>query len=246
MPSIKLDKPVIYYHLWRFGDWAEITAHILDEIKKSGLSELATLNICVNDSSPTGNVEHKQFADDAVTVRNVAADEYEWPTIKLLRDEMKDKKNVPVLYLHCKGVTHHKGGISYLPTRDWTDSMLYYLVENYKVCMAGLKAGYHAVGCNRRSAPCPHFSGNFWWINSSYIKDLPDPDSKDAYYCPRFSFGWSDAELRRHEAEFWSGKVGMANMLNLSQPDLSAEYLRRTPREKYEGKWSDEAASLIR
>ena len=246
MSSIKLASPVIYYHLWRFGDWAEITNHIFDEIKKSGLSELATINICVNDSSPTDNIEHSQFPGSSVIVRNVKADEYEWPTLKLLHDEMKDKKNVPVLYLHCKGVTHHKGGVSYQPTRDWTDSMLYYLVENYQVCMDGLKAGYQAVGCNRRAFPCPHFSGNFWWVNSSCIKDLPEPDDKDTYYCPRFSFGWSDIELRRHEAEFWSGKVGMANMLNLSQPDLNAEYLRRAPRSKYEGKWSEDAAGFVK
>jgi hypothetical protein len=64
--------------------------------------------------------------------------------------------------------------------------MLYFLVEEYKNCISILDEKYDTVGCDysidldqrifngyHPYPPPPHYSGNFWWANSNYLKTLP-------------------------------------------------------------------------
>ena len=55
--------------------------------------------------------------------------------------------------------------------------MLFFLVEQYNTCIKKLQEGIQVVGCNYYDENLhmrnpPHFSGNFWWANSSYINTL--------------------------------------------------------------------------
>jgi hypothetical protein len=50
--------------------------------------------------------------------------------------------------------------------------MLYFLVDKYKDCINKMDETYDTVGCNYKENPYHHYSGNFWWANSNYIKTL--------------------------------------------------------------------------
>jgi len=92
---------------------------------------------------------------------------FELETINLIKT-FSEKQNCEILYLHTKGVTNNAPNI-----KDWTSMMLYFLVEKSNQCIEHLKE-YDAVGCNlSTNTKTPHFSGNFWWSTSSYIKTLP-------------------------------------------------------------------------
>ena len=65
--------------------------------------------------------------------------------------------------------------------------MLYFLVEEWPVALHYLK-DHDTVGCNYHDynscrAP-PHFSGNFWWAKTDYLKNLPEcgPNKFDAEF----------------------------------------------------------------
>jgi hypothetical protein len=74
-----------------------------------------------------------------------------------------------ILYLHTKGNSYDSERQS---INDWTDMMLYFLVENHKTCINKMYEQYDTVGCNYSEVHHNHYSGNFWWAKSSYIKTL--------------------------------------------------------------------------
>ena len=49
--------------------------------------------------------------------------------------------------------------------------MLYFLVERSQACLDLLDT-CDTVGCNFSESPYPHFSGNFWWATTEYIRTL--------------------------------------------------------------------------
>jgi hypothetical protein len=93
--------------------------------------------------------------------------------------------------------------------------MLYFLVNKCADCFELLES-YDAVGCNYLENPFRHFSGNFWWANSNYIKHLDLIDNTD----------------ERHFAEWWilsDPKVKSFSIHNSNVNHYETEY----PPEKY-------------
>ena len=86
------------------------------------------------------------------------------------------------MYLHTKGIgAPHNNKIN-----DWTEMMLYFLVDKSSECIELLE-NHDTVGCNYLNRPHKHYSGNFWWATSDYIKRLSQiPDGSV-----------------RHDAELW-------------------------------------------
>jgi hypothetical protein len=108
---------------------------------------------------------------------------FENPTINLINDFSKENPNCYILYLHTKGIRYSKEDGK---ENDWINYMLYFLVEEYKNCISILNSKYDTVGCDysidldqnvfngyEPYPPPPHYSGNFWWANSNYLKNLP-------------------------------------------------------------------------
>ena len=108
---------------------------------------------------------------------------YENPTINLINDFSNTNPNSYILYLHTKGIRYSKEDDK---ENDWINYMLYFLVEEYRNCISILDENYDTVGCDysieldqrvfdgcHPYPPPPHYSGNFWWANSNYLKTLP-------------------------------------------------------------------------
>jgi hypothetical protein len=85
--------------------------------------------------------------------------QYESETIN--RIDVSD--DCPVLYLHSKGVTKPH----VYPIYDWVELMLYYLIEEWRVCIEGLKQ-YDTVGVNLHV----HYSGNMWWTTGKHLRKI--------------------------------------------------------------------------
>ena len=97
---------------------------------------------------------------------------FEIPVLNLIRTYARNDKNenANILYLHTKGVSYDK---SLQTVNNWIDYMLYYLVERHEECIELLDTtNASTLGCNKSEKPHLHYSGNFWWTKSSYIKDL--------------------------------------------------------------------------
>ena len=104
---------------------------------------------------------------------------YEAPTVNKMKHFSLENgnENANILYIHTKGVRYSKDDQK---ENDWIDLMMYFLVEKYQTCLDRLAQNFDAVGCNYYCVPSrnipPHFSGNFWWARSSYLKNVADVD----------------------------------------------------------------------
>jgi hypothetical protein len=167
----------IYIHVCCINNWKDIFFHLYNNIKSSGLHDVVLsirCNVLCNAESKT---EAELFFSDAMALDTkleligITCDIslYETDTINLLHThaaESEDEFNV--LYLHTKGVTR-----SSLNVDDWTNYMIYFNITEYERCIDHLtNHGYDTVGVNLFTTPPIHYSGNFWWAKSSYLKKL--------------------------------------------------------------------------
>lgn len=127
-------------------------------------------------------------------------EESEIPTIRTLRNEMEtDPSSSHVLYLHVKGVTHQNPSVD-----DWLEYMLHFNVIQWKTAVGKLTEGYDTCGVNWWGHfQYPHYSGNFWWATSDYLKRLPIL-TNPPYVDPTKSQLGLDSGYR-NDAEFWIG-----------------------------------------
>lgn len=83
-----------------------------------------------------------------------------------------------VLYLHNRGMSHPQDS----PSEDWTLMMEYFVVERWRHSIQLLRDKY-ACGCElwaHTSRVNPkdfiyHYSGNFWWSRSTYVRQINPP-----------------------------------------------------------------------
>jgi GR25 family glycosyltransferase involved in LPS biosynthesis len=136
---------------------------------------------------------------------------YEIPTINLIRTFCEYNDNCEILYLHTKGVSQN----SDKKISDWRNMMIYFLVNRYKDCFELLKE-YDTIGCNYQEFPYKHYSGNFWWARSNYIKKLNNID----YY------------KERHEAEWWILSNKCVKYYEIHNSGIN-HYHKNYPPEKY-------------
>ena len=103
---------------------------------------------------------------------------YERPSLLHLRKlAQEDTEDVSYWYLHTKGLrwfdTKKEQNVL-----EWIQIMLYWNITLWKKAVSSLQNGYDTYGPNLvdiiESKPVvKHYSGNFWWSKSSYLKKLP-------------------------------------------------------------------------
>jgi hypothetical protein len=115
--------------------------------------------------------------------------EVEFPSIRNIKHFSDNiSKKVKILYLHTKGVTNKEH--SY----EWRKYLEYFLIEKNDICLNALN-NYNCVGVNHQyyydvNKYRNHFSGNFWWSTSDYIKKLSLLQiSEDRYACEHWLIG---------------------------------------------------------
>lgn len=189
---------LLYFHVATIGNYQEVFDEIYSKVLKSGLyDDLNEVNICVVGDGklnipPTVNLH----IDNDIS-------KGEFFTLQKIEERSKSSNiNLKILYLHTKGVTT-PGNQCII---DWRAYMTYYNVVKYNKCLKVLD-DYDACGVDFHEKPAKHFSGNFWWVNSSYIKTLPSiSDISNPKYPTILT--------TRHNAEFWLG-MGNGKFANL-------------------------------
>lgn len=185
---------IIYFHVATIGNHQEIFDEMYYQIEKSNLIEnVDLLNVCI-----VGDSNLNVSSNDKINVyRTDEVSEGEFYTLNKIKSfSDSSSTNNKILYLHTKGVTTPKN----LCIVDWRKYMTYFNVEKYSECLDFLDQ-FDSCGVDLVSEPTIHYSGNFWWANSSYIKKLPTIDEiKFPKIPPILSI--------RHNCEFW---IGMGN-----------------------------------
>lgn len=178
---------VTYIHLVDINESYKNTAlDIINPIINSGLIEESHIKFLLHYNRESFTWLEEMFLGyDNVEFfyPDVSLSDYEIPSINKIREDCLnfDSEHF-ILYLHHKGVTRPNNG----PATDWRKFLVHFNVDRWRDNVALLEYGFDTVGVNLLENPL-HYSGNFWWSKSSYIKTLPE--------IPRF--------VNRHYAENW-------------------------------------------
>ncbi|WP_158621668.1 class I SAM-dependent methyltransferase [Corallococcus aberystwythensis] len=91
--------------------------------------------------------------------------EFEFPALERLQ-ELCDAQDAYVFYAHTKGVSH---GPTHQYPKHWRRLLIHHTLSRYHECVGAL-ADHDCSGVNWVEN---HYSGNFWWTKSSYVRTLP-------------------------------------------------------------------------
>lgn len=197
----------IFFHVATIGRWSSIYDEIMSSLEHSNILNYASLEISVIGHELTKQVDPRHV----VTFHSSNIGLFEFPTLKRVWDYSLNNPTAKILYLHTKGATRPGAQVD-----DWRHMMLHFNVTKWRESLHYL-TDHDTVGCNLQPLNYTyHYSGNFWWANCSYLKQLPNPSN--------FS--------RREDAEFWIGFHKNPKMKNLYSSNTN-HYERRHPKELY-------------
>lgn len=173
-----MKKITIFYHCHPINDFRERFIRSYEKMENSGLLETCSKFIILL------NGDDKKFFDGFPKVRIIQTGDMHPNESKSANFIKKYCESLieeeAIFYFHSKGVTKVEPQKSNVET--WIEYLEYFNIELWRKCVENLK-NFNCVGVEERRKPFhndePHYSGNFWWANSNYIKALPD--CEDAY-----------------------------------------------------------------
>jgi hypothetical protein len=137
---------------------------------------------------------------------------FEFPALSAIH-QYALKNDGLVWYLHTKGCSRERDPC----VEDWRALMEYFVIERWRVAVETL-ASADVCGVNWHEEPWRHFSGNFWWARSDYVRTLPSVHTLNL--------------ADRFEAESWLGRNPAVLAKSLFDSKVN-HYDERFPRELY-------------
>jgi hypothetical protein len=159
--------------------------YLLDYINKLGLLKSFKHIFINNIGAKLNEAKYKSISENIVVI-NFSSDNnlFENCTLRQLYFFSQYNPDYKILYLHTKGVSYKKDHKFFEGIQCWINYMLYCLVNKYKECVKMLDY-VDVVGCQYKNFPYEsnpsHFSGNFWWTTSNYIKTNSTFSLKNKY-----------------------------------------------------------------
>ena len=219
-------KKAIFYHLYQTGDWENIFTEQIVRLQQKGLFDEADyIHIGINGNKPLpytfGKVNRIKYNENT---------DLEADTLSDMQSFCLANPDYKVMYIHAKGVTW-SGGIDDIKSniKSWRDYLEYFTIDQWERC-CNLLDTHDCVGTeweddayiNNESITAPHYAGNFWWANASYINKL----NLDYLYDRN---AWT-----RWKGEFWLG-TETPNYYNFYNSGKNKYYMNidRSEYEKY-------------
>jgi len=194
----------IYWHICVLNDWEEIVRDQAVKIN-ANLDSFDEVRVCILGDKGAIPLILSLF-ERKVVIRGSDPDitKYEAFTLEKLHEDSQTEQ-FQCLYIHNKGTTqfgNKRGNV-----KLWRNMMEYFLLESCHHCFALLEY-YDTLGCClldkgnifskdqlqfTTETHNAHYSGNFWWARSEYIKTLPPfpvginmHENKNYYICERW------------------------------------------------------------
>ena len=204
----------IYFHVCCFNTWQDIFKQLIADVKESGLYFKVNEIRC--NVLTTNNQDIYWLSEYDAKIKIIGASNnlnlFETPTLNLLYEHSK-AEDFNVLYIHTKGIRHTNNPC----ITDWVKYLTYFNIYRHDICMEEL-SNYDAVGVNLHDEPRLHFSGNFWWSKSQYIRKVGQCNYNE-YNSP----------------EFWLTEQKIGNYLSLWLSNTN-HYTTRYEEDKYKDK----------
>lgn len=210
-----------FIHIAMHGHWRDLVTEQFEKMHSSGLWErMDRLHVGLLGPDRSAIDE---FLDPKIDVlfHHVEYENYEFPTLNALR-QFSHENDGYVFYLHTKGVFRNTTEVA-----DWRHLMEYFVIERYEECITSLGSN-DVCGVNWLEQPWTHFSGNFWWARTDYIRRLP----------PIVDIPVDQVldHTERHRCERWIGSGRPLRVNCLHSSNGVDHYIECYPRERYAGR----------
>lgn len=213
-----------FYHCCLINHWKEIVSEQISVLVKSGLydaSEVIFIGALGKQSDFYILKEIIQpFPKIVIGYHSENIEEFEFMTLKLLREKsLLSQQRFYGYYLHTKGASWfpERNPTAYRAGTYWRKSMNHYTIERWKDNIQHLNIGYQLCGTqlrSQRTSPAfkNHYSGNFFWFNSDYVKllrpvenfDMKNRWEAEMYICHNFPLA---ATLNQEWIDYNTNKV---------------------------------------
>jgi hypothetical protein len=209
------NSPRVFYHAFLWGEWKLLVQSQMLRLHTSGILDkmsMMTIGVSAFEDSDFHWIRDlwKKFSNvEVVRTPHDMMPREERATLLLLKEWCdSSKQDVPVLYFHTKGLTRTGYNVEL-----WRMYMEHYNIDKWKHAVSAMNNGWDTYGVNLRDdteelfgKKYLHYSGNFWWARSFYIKEL----SSDML-----------TGSNRWEGEFWIGSNGTKEkMFNMFESEV--------------------------
>lgn len=166
-----------FWHIYMVNNFVQVIEEQLNMMKDSGLYDAAEQIMIglVGDKSQVDHVKNviQKYHKLKIVTHKTNANEYEFPTLRIVKDKSRQKEDYHCFYIHTKGVSYnnHPGG------KHWRDYMNYFTLTRWRRNIEKLSQGFDTSGVKWIPSSdefMRHYSGNFWWATSEYIASLPE------------------------------------------------------------------------
>ena len=214
-------RDVIFYHMYCVNDCLERFDRTYNKLVKSCLlDEVGVVHLIMVGKDRfkfKEEIEKKMYVN--ILISAFEEDCSETRTLELIWSVCATHHydDFNILYLHSKGVTRGQNdNIS-----DWIDYMEYFCIDKWKDCIEALDT-HDTCGVNLQEEPMKHYSGNFWWTNSNYIRrrGIINPEESTKIKDPRWY------------CEFWLLDMPDVKPYSLHNSEID-HYANRYEKEKY-------------
>lgn len=181
----------IFFHVYLKNDFSHILLNKFKKFKASGLYEKANKIYL----TLFGDIEqHQEFLSDLkdlyikIEYVNITNKEFhnEADTLNFMIKKAEGyEKNTPMLYIHTKGASYTNPNIK-KNINAWVRYLDLYTINKWEECVDALENNDAAGGFYVEDPK--HFQGNFWWANSSYLKNLPRVNNLNITHLNRGEF----------------------------------------------------------
>lgn len=181
----------IFFHVYLKNDFSHILLNKFKKFKASGLYEKANKIYL----TLFGDIEqHQEFLSDLkdlyikIEYVNITNKEFqnEADTLNFMIKKAEGyEKNTPMLYIHTKGASYTHPNIK-KNINAWVRYLDLYTINKWEECVDALENNDAAGGFYVEDPK--HFQGNFWWANSSYLKNLPRVNNLNITHLNRGEF----------------------------------------------------------
>lgn len=176
---------VVFWHICEMNNWKKVILDQYETLVSSGLMDSIDKCYIVFLGSNIKNISWFLEKNKKLQLMDYSKNLREYERLCLHSMLRWSRINVAnILYIHAKGVSRpntpkHKTNDNIW---EWRKMMEYFLIEKHEECIEKLK-DYDVVGCNlidmgndlriAQENHKLHFSGNFWWSKTNYIRKLP-------------------------------------------------------------------------
>jgi hypothetical protein len=219
-----------FYHVCLINDWVDIVTKQLNSLTESSLlSKTNSLFVSILGDKLQQNIFIdliKDFDNIQIVISSPNILLYEEPILNYLK-YLSENEYFYCYYLHAKGVSiteenktwyHNSQDLNHLKNciNDWREFMEYFQIYRFEDNV-NLLDRFDTCGVNYCEEPSPHYSGNFWWTKSDYIKTLNE--------LPKLT------SQNRWLAEFWIGTNKTGKFFN--HKTLNAGYKEIINKKEY-------------